>query len=201
MKKCIFVVVALFVLTSVVSAQAPTPISLYVGGAISIPNGPDEFKDNYKNGYHGFAGLGYKLAPNFQAVGKIELNRFPLDVGSIPSFVGEDITGGNNNMLMFGLDGRYSFGLPAAPLKPFIIGGGGLARLSATSLEGTSDLIASLNEYQPDSQTKVYFNVGAGVELKAGPMWQLFAQVRYVSVATDGDPASFIPFSLGLKFF
>ncbi len=201
MKKCMYVLVAMFVLTSVASAQNPNPFNLYLGGAISIPNSPAEFADSYKTGLHGFVGVGYSVMPNLQAIGKIEFNRFPLDLGSDQSFLGEDITGGHNNMWMFGVDGRYTFSLPSAPIKPFLLGGVGLARISPTQLEGTSDLVASLNEFQPDTQNKVYFNVGAGIELKAGPMWQVFAQVRYVSVATEGDPATFIPVSLGLKFF
>ena len=104
-------------------------------------------------------------------------------------------------MWMFGVDGRYAFGLPAAPLKPFVLGGLGFARMSMTDLEGSNPLIASFNEYKPEAQTDMYFNIGAGVELKTGPMWNLFLQVRYVSVATEGESSAFIPVSLGVKFF
>jgi hypothetical protein len=32
-------------------------------------------------------------------------------------------------------------------------------------------------------------------------MFGFFAQVRYVSIATDGESEKFIPFTLGLRFF
>jgi opacity protein-like surface antigen len=201
MKKYVFVMVALFAFASVASAQVPNPISLHFGGAISIPNSPDAFADAYKTGYHGWAGVGYKVMPNLQIVGKIEFHTFKLDVDSDPLLLGTDISGGKNNMWMFGVDGRYSFAMPTSPLKPFVLGGLGFARMSMTDLEGSNPLIASFNEFKPEAQTDVYFNVGAGVELKTAPMWNMFLQVRYVSVATEGSSSSFIPVSLGVKFF
>ena len=201
MKKFVFVLAAMFAFASLASAQVPNPISLHFGGAVSIPNSPKAFADSYKTGYHGWAGLGLKVMPNLQAVGKFEYHTFKLDLNSDPVFAGEDISGGKNNLWMFGVDGRYSFGLPASPVKPFVLGGAGFARISQTDLEGSSSLVASLNEFKPEAQTDLYFNVGGGVELKTGPLWNLFVQVRYVSIATEGESSAFIPISVGVKFF
>jgi len=202
MKKSLFVLAAVFAVASVASAQVGPPVSLHVGGAVSLPNSPDAFADFYKTGFHGMAGLGYKLMPNFQMIGKIEFHRFALDVDADPSLAAAEITGGgHNNLWMFGADGRYAFGLPAAPFKPFVLGGVGFARMSISDLEGTNPLIASFNEYNPEAQTDFYFNLGVGVELATGPMWSMFAQVRYVSVATEGESSAFIPITLGVKFF
>ena len=201
MKKWMFVLLALTAFGSVAMAQVPNPISLHLGGAVSVPNSPQAFADAYKTGFHGWGGLGYKFMPNFQVVGKVEYHRFALDVDANPLLAGEDISGGHNNMFMYGLDGRFSLGLPQVPVTPYILGGAGFARMSMTDLEGSSSLVASFNEYKPESVTEMYYNVGAGVELKTGPMMSLFLQVRYVSVATEGESSSFIPISLGLKFF
>jgi len=201
MKKWMILLLAMVAMSSFALAQVPNPISLHVGGAVSIPNSPKAFADYYKTGFHGWGGIGYKFMPNFQAVGKVEFHSFALDIDSDPILASQDITGGHNNMWMAGLDGRYSFSLPKAPLTPFVLAGGGFARMSVTDLEGGSSLVASFNEYKPEAVTDVYFNVGAGVELKTSPMWNLFFQVRYVSIATEGEASSFIPISVGLKFF
>lgn len=205
MKKVLFIAVMLFVMAGVVSAQVPTPFSLYVGGAVSIPNSPDAFADLYKTGFHGSVGFGLKVMPGLQTVAKVEFHRFKLDHEATqainPLLVGEDINGGHNNMWMFGADLRYTLPIPQPAFKPFIIGGLGLARISVTDFDGTSSLVASLNDLQPETQNKVYFNVGAGFEFPTGPKMNLFAQVRYVSIATEGESSSFIPITIGLKFF
>jgi len=199
MKKWLFVLLAIMAMSSLAVAQVPKPISLHVGGAVSIPSSPQAFTDNYKTGIHGWVGVGYKIMPNFQAVGKIEYNRFALDIS--PELEALGVSGGHNNLWMGGIDGRYAFALPKAPITPYVLGGAGLARMSISSLDGGGSLAASFNEYKPEATTDPYFNVGAGFELNTGPMWNLFFQVRYVSVATEGQASSFIPVSLGLKFF
>ena len=201
MKKVLLTAVMLFVMTGVVSAQVPSPFSFYAGGAVSIPNSPDAFADLYKTGFHGSVGVGFNVMPGLQTIGKIEYHRFQLDWDANEMMVGEDIGGGHNNMWMFGADLRYSIPLPQPAFKPYAIGGVGLARISNTQFEGTSSLVASLNEFMPEVQNKVYFNIGAGIEIPTGPKMSFFGQVRYVSIATEGDAATFIPITLGLKFF
>jgi opacity protein-like surface antigen len=193
-----FILMSLMAISAFASAQVSPPISLHVGGAVSIPSSPEAFSEMYKMGFHGWGGVGYKFMPNFQVVGKVEFHRFNLDTGPY----GDLVSGGHNNMLMFGADGRMAFGLPAAPIKPFVLAGAGLARMSMSELSSSDPILAAaLNEFQPEATTNVYFNIGAGVELATAPTFSLFAQVRYVSIATEGQSSSFIPISVGLKFF
>jgi hypothetical protein len=58
-----------------------------------------------------------------------------------------------------------------------------------------------LNRTFPEKQNKLYYNIGAGVELGGGPAFAFFAQVRYVSIATSGNATAFVPITVGLKFF
>ncbi len=201
MRKLLIVSTILLVVPALASAQAPQPFSLHLGTAVSLPTSPQEFADFYKMGFHGSAGIGYKLSPGVQAVAKIEYHRFQLDAEADPLLAGLNVDGGHNNMWMFGGDLRYAFDMPQAPLQPYVLGGLGLAHISISELSSSNPLATGLNDYQPEAQNKVYFNVGTGVELATGPMWSLFAQVRYVSVQTEGDPSGFIPITLGLKFF
>ncbi len=200
MKRFLLAVSLVFVVAAAVSAQVPSsPFSLYVGGAVSMPQSPDGFKETYKTGYHGFAGVGYSFVPKMQLVGKIEYNTFSFDWDNT-EYPGLD-DGGNQKILMFGADARFSFGVPAAPFKPFLFGGGGFANIKTDEFSGTDLVLATAVNSSLEDQTKAYFNVGAGADFKMGPAMSFFAQVRYVSVATEGDAATFIPLSLGLKFF
>jgi len=52
-----------------------------------------------------------------------------------------------------------------------------------------------------ETVTKFYYNFGAGVEFAAGPKISLFAQARYVSIATEGQSTQYIPISFGIKLF
>ena len=196
MKKLLLTAVCVIALALGVSAQAPTPFSLYAGGALSLPSAPDGFKDGYKTGYHGLAGLGYKFGPAFQMVGKAEYHKFAFDFGGVSG-----IDGGDTRMLMFGGDGRFAFGLPAASIKPFAFAGAGIANIKQSSFGGNLLLAAGFTPTASESQSKMYYNFGAGVEMKVGPTMNLFVQGRYVNFATDGESTAFIPITLGLKFF
>lgn len=201
MKNVLSIVAAILLISVAASAQVPSPFSVQVGGALSVPNSPETFSEGYKTGFHGTAGLGYKVMPNLQLVGKIEYHRFSFDYDADPTLAASDIEGGQTNMWMFGSDLRYAFGVPVAPVKPFVLGGVGFARTSISEFSGSDPLVTSMNDVDIEPQTDLYFNLGGGVEFKTGPAFSLFGQVRYVSVQTEGESAAFVPITLGLKFF
>ena len=202
MKKLLLVSAMVVGLAGMSAAQVPMPFSIYAGGAISLPNAPESFADTYKTGFHAWAGVGFNAAPSFQIIGKMEYQTFGLDESLFSLAQGvSSVSGGTWKMLMFGADGRYSLGLPAAPIKPFFLGGVGLARIDVSDFQTSDPLVTSLLNAANDPVTKMYWNIGGGVELKAGPAWSLFGQIRYVSVQTEGDASAFIPISVGLKFF
>lgn len=188
-----------FAATSV-SAQAPSPFSFYAGGLISLPQAPDAFKESFKTGWHGYIGAGYKAMPNLQIVGKIEYHTFAVDFDNMAGM--EEYSGGTNKMWMFGADGRYQFSLPSAPISPYVLGGLGFANIKQSEFEGPASLgLSLLNEAIPESVTKMYWNIGTGVNLASGPAFSFFAQARYVSILTEGESSNFIPITLGVKFF
>jgi opacity protein-like surface antigen len=197
MKKSLVALVIVTALAAGVAAQVSPPVSIYAGGLMSFPNAPDNFKSNYKNGFHGMLGLGMKAMPFMQFVGKAEYHRFAYDLSSFSS-----LSKGAQSVWMFGGDLRIAMNVPSLPIKPYIIGGGGLARVSFTPFEGTNlSLATALNDALPANQTKAYYNIGGGLEFKFAPMVNFFLQVRYVSIATDDNATSFVPLTLGLKIF
>jgi opacity protein-like surface antigen len=204
MKQLVVVIALLALCVSSVGAQvgAPkAPFSIYAGGSMAVPNGPTEFTEIYKAGYNAFAGIGFTAFPKTQLVAKLEYNNFPLDPAGMSG-----IDGGNTKIFMYGADARMSLAPPAFPLKPFAFIGAGMANMSfdefSTTNTGLATAVDQLNT-QVDgwSENKPYFNVGAGFEFMSTPAFSLFLQGRYVSVSTSGSATTFVPFSLGLKFF
>lgn len=200
MKKFFWTLIILLVMAASAFAQVPKPVpfSIYAAGAITVPNSPDGFSENYNTGYHFYGGLGMKMFPLMQVVGKAEYTNMSFDFGD-----NGDLSGGNSTIWMFGADSRFSFGAPMVPFKPFVFGGAGLANITFDDVSGSDDvLVTAINdEISDETMNKLYWNVGAGFEFKTSPMMSFFVQGRFVSIATEGDPTVMIPFSLGLKFF
>lgn len=197
MKKNVLLAMLVLAMAATVGAQVPVPFSIYGGGLVSIPNAPTEFKDAYKNGFHGMIGLGYKAAPIAQIVGKAEYHHFGYDLTNVSG-----LTDGAQSVWMYGADLRLGLNLPAFPIKPYLLAGGGLAHVSFTPFAGTNlSLATALNDVLPEAQNKIYYNIGGGLDFKLAPMFGFFAQVRYVRISTDGDPTSYVPLTLGLKLF
>ena len=185
MKKLLILTVILAFVAMSASAQVSKPFNIYVGGGLSMPISPDGFKDAYKSGFHGMGAIGYNAGPGFQLMGKIEYHKFSLDIDNPLASIFD------MNFFMFGAAGKYAIGLPAAPIKPFVLGGAGFANIS---LSGGDNSI-----------TEFYFEFGGGAEFKLGPAMNLFVMAKYVNVATSdlwvsGDATAFIPITVGLKF-
>lgn len=199
MRKILTILAILLAFGSIASAQVPSsPVSIYAGGALSIPTAPESFKTSFKNGYHGSLGLGFSASPLFELVGKVEYHTFNFDFD--PAY--SDYTGGTNKMWMFGGDVKVNPSVPAFPVSPYILAGVGLANIKQSEFKGPASLSLSvLNSAISEDQTKFYWNTGAGFTLKTSPVFSLFAQVRYVSIATDNETSAFIPVTIGLKFF
>jgi len=199
MKKLMMILAILVAFCASASAQVPSsPVSFYAGGALSIPSGPDSFKETFKNGYHGMLGVGFDLNPMFEIVGKLEYHTFQFDFTDVMS----EYSGGTNKMWMYGADVKLSPSLPALPIKPYALVGVGMASISQSEFSGPTSLSLSiLNSAIGESKTKMYWNLGVGMNLMSTPVFSLFAQARYVNIATDGESSQFIPITIGAKFF
>ncbi|NOY89534.1 MAG: porin family protein [FCB group bacterium] len=203
MKKTFAIIIILGLFALGVSAQVPSkPFNIYAGGGLTITSSPQIFKDRYKLGYHFSSGLGIKAAPFTQIIGKVEYHSIARDwqdIRTLDNISDNSISGGTRQIWMFGLDARLGVNAPMSPIKPFIIGGIGLAYLSETDIATT--LPPSQIPFQPyESQTKVYLNVGGGLDFKAGPILTMFVEGRYLNIQQDGDNLILIPISLGIKF-
>ncbi|MDD4051240.1 MAG: outer membrane beta-barrel protein [candidate division Zixibacteria bacterium] len=187
MKMFLLSLAVMLCLAAFVSAQDVKPIDIYIGGGLSLPNSPDFFKDYWKTGYHGLAGVGFKAFPGFSLVGMAEYHSFPIDA--------EGVDGGSFNFFLFTVNGRLALDIPAAPIKPYFLGGIGLANSKISDITEGDETFKFIG-----SETDLCFNVGAGLEFKAGPAAAIFIQGRYVYINTEGDALTYIPITLGVKF-
>jgi opacity protein-like surface antigen len=197
MKKSLLVLSILMVFALSASAQMPSkPFNLYAGGGLSLPMSPDGFKDGYKTGFHGYIGCGFNVMPTLQLMGKLEYHTLSADWAGYTLALGvdEEADGGTYTPLMFGVDGRWSFGVPAMPARPYVLGGLGFAHLSISDIEYEGGSMSF------DSETKFYFNIGGGVDFKITPVSSLFVQARWINIATEGDATAMIPITVGMKF-
>jgi opacity protein-like surface antigen len=83
----------------------------------------------------------------------------------------------------------YAFGLKAAPVRPYILGGVGYYNVKV-SVTGASA-----------SESKIGFGGGAGLAFKMGTGGtRFFVEAKYVSVATSGSSIPFLPIRVGFRF-
>lgn len=197
MKKLAFLILALSIVATTAIAQVPKPFTVYIGGGLTKPSTLSDFNDSWKTGFHAVGGIGFSFLPFMQTVGKVEFHQlgFDWDKQGLP-----DVNGNEYQLLLFGLEGRVGFGAPGAPFKPFIFGGGGLARISFTDVSDPDQALL-IGDFSSifKSKTKGYFNFGAGLEFKILPVATLYIQMQSLQIATDGKTSSMFPFTIGLK--
>jgi len=186
MKKIILTLAVIVLFAGLATAQDVKPFNLYAGGGLGAPNSNDMFKDYWKTGYHGYAGLGFNLMPMIQIIGKAEYHMFSVDGDSEGDFLESAEAAGDLNTFMFGGDIKLNPKAPFMPIKPFAIAGVGFANSSFSELD--------------ESETDFYWNIGGGLELGGQGPLKFFAMARYVSISSEGESTTFIPVTLGIKF-
>lgn len=200
MKTISFILIIMFLLIISTSAQVSKPFNVYLGGGLTSISTPQGFKDDHKLGYNLHGGLGFKMFPFIQLVGKMEYHTFPKDYGDIFAIPNDilNIVGGRRDFVLFGADARVGASIPTAPISPFLFAGFGWARISQSDILSDLD-ITQTSPLKYDSQTKLYINIGGGLEFKA-LMLTLFIQGRYLNVKQDGENIVLIPITAGFKF-
>jgi hypothetical protein len=191
-RKLIIVATALILCASLTQAQTPQRhFKFFAGGGINMPNG--DFADWYKSGLELYVGGEFPLAPAFSAVGKVGYQANAADDDAWME-EGQDFTA-----LYFGLDGKFAPQMPASSIKPYGFLGGGLA---AVKFKEVADV------YEEMSETKFYWNIGAGIELTNFGAASAFLQVGYRAtkhIEDESDPdasdwINSIPITVGVKF-
>ncbi len=175
-----------------VSGQASKPFDIYVGGGISLASSPSWFKDLWKDGSHISGGFGFKALPTIQIVAKAQYHSFPYDYDRKDA---GGVIGFSQRFYMLGIDGRFAPKVPGVRVTPFAFAGIGVAKLTAKGTRAGWRRVTT-----PIEETRMYTNIGGGIEYRVAPILTFFVQGNYVSISTTRGDIAFIPITVGLRF-
>lgn len=167
---------SLLVATAASSQAQMTESRFGAKAGIALPMG--DFGDVAGLGFH----LGGQLSLPLQ--GKLGL-RVDLDYGR---YGGEDGTGLDNVSLLGGVANLVYRMETGSELKPYLLGGIGLYN---SKFEGVGGGLTD--------ETDLALNIGIGYDFRFGSS-DLFTELRFLSVQTDGSSLNALPIVIGLRF-
>lgn len=181
-------------------AQAPRrPVSIGLGGGGTLPIG--DFASDTKTGLHGTGYLQYEPERNVWAVrGEFSYHRSDYTdefLGAVNADPDDDLRNGVSYLGAAAvLVGRKKEG----GLTPYLLGGFGAYRLTASQTTGST--------VQSESANGFGFNAGAGIRLGATSGFFLEARFHQFSITPDAAPGQtaekstyqMIPVTLGFRF-
>lgn len=207
MKKALLVFAAVVLCASMAMAQSQAKPVIYLGGGLSMPLGPTEFKDYWKMGFGFGGGVGVSVGPQIELIGKVSYNMHSFDSDKLLSDLeaeGEDVTGvtidgGDIKILAFGADFKYIFTAgEEAKFKPFMIAGLGMANLKYTDVTVSDETLEIT--IPSGSTTEFALSGGAGFDYMFSPKAGFWFDARLATVLTEGETTTYLPFQVGLKF-
>lgn len=191
------VAILALVFGSTASAQIPqTPQikpRVYLGAGFSALTGPSTFTDNFGASLSFMGAVGLPLPGGFEPVAKFQYHDYSL--ANAATALG--FTDPNTRFIMFGVDGKYSFGPPIVPTKFYLLGGGGILNVKQDAFSITSG--GTTLNFAASSESNFYYNLGAGVDISLGPAFALFFEAKYASASNDGGTVGFFPVFAGIR--
>ena len=158
---------------SAVPAQAQMPISLSIGGGLTLPTG--DLAEGLDNGYHAMAGIraGLPALPVHLRVDGM-YNRLPMSFGA-------------GHVSTIGAIGALGYDVvPVGPARLYALAGGGYYWSKADAPD--TDRVGDLG-----------WNAGAGLRMNLLAA-KFFVEARYHSISTDGGSMTSTPITVGLSF-
>ncbi len=159
--------------TTVAEAQMETPSRFGIKAGVAMPMG--DFGDFASLGIHAGAHLGFGMTENLGL-------RFDVDYGY---YSGEDPV---DNVTLLGGMANLVLDIPTdGGFQPYLLGGIGMYNWNISAAAGDAD------------DSDMAFNVGAGYDFMMGSQsW--FAELRFLSIQTEGDATNTLPIVIGLRF-
>jgi len=206
---------AAFLVLSAASSMveaAETRMSLRVGVGVAALTG--EAGDFYKPGPVGALALGYDLNGSFTLLAGVDYARLGVDedalfadfVATVPAEFASlprstiVVEGGDTTFLTGSLHLKASILGHASPISPYVIGGGGVTRVSAdeatvgVSIPGFEDAETVLGY----ATTAPSIAFGGGLDLKVGPL-SVFGEGRYYIAFTEDESTKHMTLRVGLS--
>lgn len=188
MRRPILWIVLLTLVAGTTPAQTEKPVEIYLATGAAYPT--NDFNLQYNYGFNGSVGVGLRIANSLRVVPKAEIQTFSID----PNYFVDTVSGGNYTAIMTGADLRWFSDLHKWWFDPILLVGGGLA------FARVSTLTVGEITYYSHNETKLYFNIGAGVDMRMTPKISAFITGRYVRISTGGTKTEFFPVSVGMRF-
>jgi len=195
MKQTLTLTTILMLIVSSTIISSPLPIKLYAGAGTSKATSFVDFEDNWKTGFNVMGGVGLGVIPFVDLIGKVEYHQLAFDWDKLNL---SNVEGNEFGLLLLGLEGRYSLGNPASPLRLFVFGGAGFAKINHSNIKN-AQLLVNPGSYQLPDKNEAYINYGAGVSMGVMGLVDVFLQIQQIKVTTESKMSTLFPITLGIK--
>jgi hypothetical protein len=201
------------VFCSVLSCAAQTdstssnPKEIFIGGGISYPYLPANFKDYWSNGVHLTGGYGSSLPPGSFGYASLFLtasyDRYPLKTAGVTASMrlanpNAAITGNASSSFDVTLNLKGAFATSKTSIAPYIILGVGFGTMKLNDITVSPDTVPTI---PGETATGVLWLAGAGLDVPFGESVALFIQgVYYLEAAGDPPGWQHIPVCAGFRF-
>lgn len=176
MRRKVFVAAALAAVAFAAPAHAQSMLPFAVEGRAGLAFPTGDFGEALGTGYGLAANVSFNVAPTLALYGGYSFTQFDFD---------DDLVDTDETFDVKGFEGGARLGLPMVGFSPYVKGG-------AVYFKGGVD--------DNDSDSKLGFTVGAGLNYALGPVVSFTPEVTYVTIPDDGGDANFIRADVGLRF-
>lgn len=182
MNRCIRVAIWGLACCPLLAAEAQRPISIGLGGGVSIPEG--DLRDGVNTGWHvlGTIAVGSLMQPLGLRL-DVAYNRFAF-TDEAAAALGDD---GNQTVGSATLNVSYRLPMTDSPLSPYLISGVGAYRTECSLASGC------------DASTRYGWNAGLGTKLYILGV-RSFLEARYHRTDRGDGDVHYFPVTLGLMF-
>lgn len=200
----IFLCLVLCALAGSAQAQGTHKLTVNFGLGPAFPVNPERFTDLWNSGPTIGTGISYALTPVLAAMVILDFGMFTLNENKALIEVGAPIgnVAGGRITIRSGTLNLKACVLPhATGIRPYLLGGGGIYRLSVGDVAWRfGDIVQPNVPFDlPESETTQMLQVGLGMDIPAGRNVELFVEGRFVIAFTEGDSRTTIPIRLGIK--
>jgi opacity protein-like surface antigen len=190
-----------FALVLTVAATAATAednlawsVSLFTGA--NFPVTPESFTDVWMTGFTAGAGAAVKVHPKVAITGSVDYSRMGFDSGVLTrSSPDATIDGDGDASVIYASVGAkvYPVGETNREVRPYIVGGLGIYRLSASEVSAYNAEFRVIGSLLERDENTLGLHVGAGVDL-----WTLCVEATYLYAFTEDEGTGHVPVRVGI---
>jgi hypothetical protein len=216
--KQFLLIVSLFLITSsVMIAQGDSTLStssektreVFIGGGISYPYLPVDFKNTVKNGWNVAVGYGFSFDPGSIGYGAVyasmELTRFPfnrdkyrayLDTANQGVYAGESFLSGPAYTFNFMLNFKGTFSTTKQSVAPYFLVGVGYMNATVSQLDNSPDSTLNVEKFR---ESAFAWTFGVGIEAPINESSAIFVQAKSL-LGVFKEARQNFPVTAGIRF-